>query len=52
VLKNNHINIEYYAKNYINFGNKILTGVQNPVRGRKAQKGRHGLQTRASGFFN
>jgi hypothetical protein len=23
-LKNNHIKIEYSAKNYINFGNKIL----------------------------
>jgi hypothetical protein len=24
-VKNNHIKIEYSAKNYINFGNKILT---------------------------
>ncbi|MDR1896971.1 MAG: hypothetical protein LBR10_09305, partial [Prevotellaceae bacterium] len=28
-----HIKIEYSAKNYINFGNKILTEVLNPVRG-------------------
>jgi hypothetical protein len=26
-VKNNNPNIEYSAKNYINFGNKILTGV-------------------------